>query len=990
MSKSAKTCIILTLAIALLSVSVLCTVHLTKADATSGIVTIAFDDGWNSQFSNAFPLMQEHGFNGTYYIISSVIGTGDYMNMSDLHALQDAGNEIGSHTVDHPDLTSCTDEQINYECNASQQLLQANGFPATDFAYPYGLSNSHVDSIVLQYYRSARYAYGAGYLMPIPPSPIEMSIPMGFDGETGDSSALPQDENIIQEAHDTNSWVIIFFHNIQTTPLTDSFSIEQDDFASLLNYIGNSSVQVLTVNQALNLWSAPPTTTILPSLQPFDMRPYSAITMDFNQSQSFTASTSGTTNPYNYNWYLNGSLVDTNDTTYNFQPASTGTFALYANATDRDTNQTIAESNAESITVNPDLNETDVSASQTAIDQIQTSTLSSTPILSGTPPYSYQWLAQAPDTDNYSPIDGATSPDYSFATDSSTQIGFWNFELQISDACSEQVTTEPIAISVNALPTVSLAPTILSTDTGQTQTFTALASGGSGTYSYKWFIDNTFQYKATTNSLVYSPTSAGYHSISVKVTDSLGVTAKVSATFTANSPPTISIGPAGPLTLDLSQAQTFTASLNGGTLPVSYLWYLDGTEVGDNSSSYSYTAAIGQHSITCEVIDSASETSISNLISVTGNPALSLSISPSNWINDLGQVNQFTATASGGSSNYTSYQWSINGAQVPGQISNTFTCQPSSTGIYSITATVTDSLNSTSPQASPSSLTVNPSLSLFITPVGPLTLDSGQTQIFNATSSGGTGTVSYQWYVDGSQVGPNSSTYSYTASNSTHEITCKITDCSSNPNSFNSSAVPVTVNPALLTPTISASANSINQGNSSDLLASSISTGSSPYTYQWLERDPAGSNITVGSNLPSFNFSTTGNTSTGLWSFMLQVTDNTGAQVTSNTITVDVNSTPVSNSTPTSSPTPTPTSTATPTPTSEPTVAPTPAPTPVPTQTPTITLTLTLSSTSSPSQAPIANNFDSTLMAGIGVTMTAIVIAVIVVVVKVLPKKQKA
>ena len=133
-------------------------IRIPKAGSTSGIITLAFDDGFNSQFSNSFPLMQAHGFVGTYYIISSFIGTGDYMNMSDLHALQNAGNEIGSHTVDHPDLTYLTDAQINSECSQSKQLLQTNGFPATDFAYPMGDSNSHVDSIVLQYYRSARYA----------------------------------------------------------------------------------------------------------------------------------------------------------------------------------------------------------------------------------------------------------------------------------------------------------------------------------------------------------------------------------------------------------------------------------------------------------------------------------------------------------------------------------------------------------------------------------------------------------------------------------------------------------------------------------------------------------------------------------------------------------------------------------------------------------------------------------------------------------------
>ena len=102
--------------------------NLAKASPTSGVVTIVLDDGKNSQFSNAFPLMQEQGFVGTYYIITNNVGTAGYMNMSNLHALQNAGNEIASHSADHPAFTYLTDEEINNECNVSQQFLQDQWF----------------------------------------------------------------------------------------------------------------------------------------------------------------------------------------------------------------------------------------------------------------------------------------------------------------------------------------------------------------------------------------------------------------------------------------------------------------------------------------------------------------------------------------------------------------------------------------------------------------------------------------------------------------------------------------------------------------------------------------------------------------------------------------------------------------------------------------------------------------------------------------------
>ena len=53
-------------------------------------------------------------------------------------------------------------------------------------------------------------------------------------------------------------------------------------------------------------------------------------------------------------------------------------------------------------------------------------------------------------------------------------------------------------------------------------------------------------------------------------------------------------------------------------------------------------------------------------------------------------------------------------------------------------------------------VTVNASPTVSITPDGPLTLTVGQVQAFTATASGGTGTLSYQWYLDDTEVGTNS------------------------------------------------------------------------------------------------------------------------------------------------------------------------------------------------------------------------------------------
>ena len=76
--------------------------------------------------------------------------------------------------------------------------------------------------------------------------------------------------------------------------------------------------------------------------------------------------------------------------------------------------------------------------------------------------------------------------------------------------------------------------------------------------------------------------------------------------------------------------------------------------------------------------------------------SLSVSVSPSSWTMDVGQSKTFTATASGGSESYKSYQWYVDGAAQPGQTAQTFSYSPGFRGFYLITVTVTDSLGDTS------------------------------------------------------------------------------------------------------------------------------------------------------------------------------------------------------------------------------------------------------------------------------------------------------
>jgi peptidoglycan/xylan/chitin deacetylase (PgdA/CDA1 family) len=225
----------------------------TSSGVTNGIVSIAFDDGMKNQFDCAFPLMKARRIKGTFYVTTDKIRDfshdPSFMNMSELQNLEADGNEIGSHSKTHASLPSLSDERIHGECKFSKEVLQSHGFAAENFAYPYGDTNEHVDAIVSQYYRTGRSAYKKPYLMHLSRSQFKLT---GFAGESGDSSVLLRLQHIINLVALTNSYAIIFFHNVIPNQRSGRITISSQDFSRFLDYGVSKGVQFLTVSQALD------------------------------------------------------------------------------------------------------------------------------------------------------------------------------------------------------------------------------------------------------------------------------------------------------------------------------------------------------------------------------------------------------------------------------------------------------------------------------------------------------------------------------------------------------------------------------------------------------------------------------------------------------------------------------------------------------------------------------------------------------------------
>jgi peptidoglycan/xylan/chitin deacetylase (PgdA/CDA1 family) len=108
-------------------------------------VILTFDDGYGDHFKHAFPLLKRHGFSGTFFIITGLVGHGGYLTWSHLREMADAGMEVGSHTVSHPDLAHLDARAQERELAESREALETElGRSARVLSYPSGAYDPQV------------------------------------------------------------------------------------------------------------------------------------------------------------------------------------------------------------------------------------------------------------------------------------------------------------------------------------------------------------------------------------------------------------------------------------------------------------------------------------------------------------------------------------------------------------------------------------------------------------------------------------------------------------------------------------------------------------------------------------------------------------------------------------------------------------------------------------------------------------------------------
>jgi len=115
-------------------------------------VLITFDDGYENNYKEAWPILKELGAKGNIFVVYNTIGKTNlwhnpaseaWVNMATLEQLKEmlasGVMDYGSHTMNHPHLSALKLEDAAWEITESKKQLEAAfGREMCAFAYPYG------------------------------------------------------------------------------------------------------------------------------------------------------------------------------------------------------------------------------------------------------------------------------------------------------------------------------------------------------------------------------------------------------------------------------------------------------------------------------------------------------------------------------------------------------------------------------------------------------------------------------------------------------------------------------------------------------------------------------------------------------------------------------------------------------------------------------------------------------------------------------------
>lgn len=209
-------------------------------------IVVTFDDQHHTIYDTALPILQEFGFRATNVINTGNIGKPGLLTWQQVEELEFVhGWETAGHTLEHPNLPDCTDEEALYQIEQDWLNLKERGLSHESFALPRGHATLRDYEIIKRFYRNIRNSMDKRMHYPI--DRLNIGYFAYLTSYTADDVIRRIDEGIFNQ----ESFIVIGFHRFHDTSHTHSCTAV--DFLKIMQYIESLDLEVLTLKEAAAL-----------------------------------------------------------------------------------------------------------------------------------------------------------------------------------------------------------------------------------------------------------------------------------------------------------------------------------------------------------------------------------------------------------------------------------------------------------------------------------------------------------------------------------------------------------------------------------------------------------------------------------------------------------------------------------------------------------------------------------------------------------------
>lgn len=219
-----------------------------------GVLSLSFDDIPASAWTEAGPILAEHGVLATYYVCGGLAG-GRNMDLPQfeveyLQELHEAGHEVGCHTYEHVSTLTLSPAELETSLarNAAWVAERLDGYEMQTFAYPFGDCALKAKPVI-----DNRFLCGRGVRDGVNVKTADRNLLQAVGLE---SRRLPgyDLERLIEETAASKGWLIAYGHDVSDAPTP--YGCRPEDLDRLIRLAKAADLDIQPVAAAWRLATA--------------------------------------------------------------------------------------------------------------------------------------------------------------------------------------------------------------------------------------------------------------------------------------------------------------------------------------------------------------------------------------------------------------------------------------------------------------------------------------------------------------------------------------------------------------------------------------------------------------------------------------------------------------------------------------------------------------------------------------------------------------